>query len=170
MTYRSKTQCIFWSTSTVTIANTNVETTQFWAGHGSTTVKAKTLSVGDTIEIRTNVRLTTWISQEATFRVKIDWVTITSVWTLPNSLNQNHADFFFIIRVQSDGKLIVDWRTLINWWNGITSASVRAFPQQTPITVDLNSDFNIDITYQWTEADPGNILCVQQSMIHLNKI
>lgn len=170
MSYTSKTKCIFASTSIVTIWNTSVETTQFWTGHGSTVVKANTLWVWDTIEIRTNVRLTTWNWQIATFRVYIDWVTITSIWTLPSGLSSNHADFFFIIRVQHDWKLLVDGRTLINWWPGITSSSVRAFPQQEPITVDLNSDFNINITYQWENADPGNILCIEQSMIHLNKI
>ena len=172
MTYISKWLCLFSSTATKTIENTTVETSQIPTGRGSTTIKANSLGVWDTIEIRTNVRLSSWNSQSTTFRVKINWVTISSTGTLPNALSQNQADFLFVLRVTwiwVNGTIVADWRTLINWGSWVTTASIRAFPQQAPITVDTTQDFDIDITYQWTNADPANILLVEQCSLHLNK-
>lgn len=170
MSYISKSKCIFVSTATKTIQNTTDETTQFATGFGSTTVKAKSLSAWDTIEIRTQVRLSCGNGQQTTFRVYVNGVTLTSVGTLPNGLNQNQADFLYVLRVQNDWTLVWDWRTMINWGSWVTTASIRAFPYQPPITVDLNSDFDINITYQWANADPANILLVEQSSLHLNKM
>lgn len=163
---------IFRTNSITTIENTTDELSQLsGTALGSKIFKANSLKPGDIIHLGTRVLLSTGISQPSTQRIKFgSSLIIENTGTLPNSLADNYAEMDLMLKVLTvgaTGTMCAMGRTIMQVSTGISSAVTRALMTIVPVTIDTTVNNELELTYQWTNAMPNNILKVRTATLTL---
>ena len=153
------------------VANTTDETSQLGTGGSSrtATIKANSVAAGDCYMIRLNGFISCVGNPANTLKVKIGAVEL--VVSGPTAIQPNlvkafvETVFFFTVRsVGATGEVIGQGHTKLVV-GSLGSAYSRQLVMDTPATIDFTVDNDIDITYTWGAADPGNILTITNAMI-----
>lgn len=83
-------------------------------------------------------------------------VLFTSTGTIPNNITNGLIETTFTFGVTQDGKILGQGRSTVVGAGGFNASISRALVMTAPITVDLASSPEINGTYQWGTAAPGN--------------
>ena len=153
------------------VANTTDETSQLGTGGSSrtATIKANSVAVGDCYMIRLNGFISCVGNPSNTLKVKIGAVELVA--SGPTAIHPNlvkafvETVFFFTVRsAGATGEVIGQGHTKLVV-GSLGSVYSRQLVMDTPATIDFTIDNDIDITYTWGVADPGNILTITNAMI-----
>ena len=153
------------------VANTVTETSQFGTGGSSraATIKANSVAAGDCYMIRLNGFISCVGNPSNTLKIKIGSVELVA--SGPTAIHPNlvkafvETVFFFTVRsVGATGEVIGQGHTKLVVGSLGTIYS-RQLVMDTPATIDFTIDNDIDVTYTWGAADPGNILTITNAMI-----
>ena len=161
---------IFRTNSVATIENTTDELSQLSGTTlGSKIFKANSLKPGDIIHLGTRVLISTGIAQSSTQRIKFgSSLIIQNTGTLPNNLADNYAEMDLMLKVLTTGEtgtMCAMGKTLIQSSTGISTSVMRALITPIPVVIDTTIDNALELTYQWTNAVPANILKIRTAAI-----
>lgn len=152
-------------TGTTTVANTLVESTQFPAGEGSLTFQPNEMQVGNSFRIKLRGLITTHNTVTNVLRVKLGGVTLlTSTASVP-VLTDSATDLEIEIKVcvaGASGTVCMNGTTRTAGGGNVGPARSMYAPAT---AVDLSVPVTLDITYQWGEANPLNILTISHASI-----
>ena len=153
------------------VANTVTETSQFGTGGSSrtATIKANSVAAGDCYMIRLNGFISCVGNPSNTLKVKIGAVEL--VVSGPTAIHPNLVNAFvetvFFFTVRSNGALgsVIGQGHTKLVVGSLGTIYSRQLVMDTPATIDFTIDNDIDVTYTWGAADPGNILTITNAMI-----
>lgn len=157
--------CLFSQTSTVTVANSSVETTLVGTGIGSVTIPANYFSVGTTLKIRGYGFHTASGSPNITVKIKFGSSIILNTGA-QSSGNSTNALVYIdaILTCRSTG---ASGTLQAQGYYQESGGGINNFPMVniTTTTFDTTVSQTVDITVQWGTASTGNSISLSNLAI-----
>lgn len=142
-------------TSSTTVANTVVETTLFTG-----TIPANATSVGDILRFTDLGYYSTANGADTfTMRFKVGATTICTITSSAANVTNVPWHSKFTATVRSIGAS----GTLIGFAENDTNAVNKDTANTSTTTIDTTASLTFTVTVQWSNADPGNTLTLQQA-------
>lgn len=164
--YKYNTEWVkFRGTGTATITNTLDEMTQIPSGDGSLTFSPNELQVGNAFRVKLRGLITNKNTNNNVLRVKFGGVTLLESTASVPVLTDSATDLEIEIKVcvaGASGEVCMNGTTRTAGGGNVGPARSMYAPAT---AVDLSVPVTLDITYQWGEADPLNILTISHASI-----
>jgi hypothetical protein len=160
---------LFSTTSTVTVANSNVDTTIKGTVSGTDTIAANALKVGTVIRVRVaGVYSTAAATTNLTLTLKIgatSYTVVTGTTAVPASMASRGFEGQFIVTVLttgSSGTCNVDGHFLYKRDNNTADVVGMAESPTNASTIDTTASKAIDVLIKWGAANASNSFTCQQ--------
>jgi hypothetical protein len=155
-----------------TITNTTTETTLIGAGIGGLTVPANSFSAGDSFHAIMTGHLSCANNQGFEIRIKSNTILLadTGLISLNTATNKHFKlEVFFTVRTTGISGIasIVSGGTFMYTKNASTSFEGSNFSTETFVGFDTTIPNTLDITAQWSNANPNN--SIYSELFTLNK-